>query len=190
MLLRNPLGRNKGFNIWKGMLVKVWQFDWDFACRISVLWQFVSASGDWFDTYITSDVFFPSRLEMLFQTSTQDFRQCFNVGRANRRDQECFRLGKLISLFFCPLWKILSRVFLPRERDWETTQDFNFTGGTILGLLDVLRKTKFGKSVLRVAKSNVDMEKEKSKQMLGAHAMTSAVVDVSLNPFWSRRGFI
>ena len=38
------------------------------------------------DSYITNDVYFPSRLE-LFQAILQEIQECFNVGCTNRRNQ-------------------------------------------------------------------------------------------------------
>ena len=119
----------------------------------------------------------------MFQAFLQDFQQCFNVGRTNRRDQEFFLLGQLFSVFHCVLRRIVSRVFLPPEGEWEAIHDFKFIGSTLLELIDFVRKTQLRTSVLRVANPNMDMGRVKSKKKLRAHAMISAAIDDSSNLF-------
>ena len=69
------------------------------------------------------------------------------------------------------------------ERDWEVIHEFDITRKKLFGLGDFMRITQFRNSAFRVAKSTVVMEKELAKREGSAHAVTTVVVDESLNPF-------
>ena len=128
-----------------------------------------------FDYYITSDLYFPSRLE-LFQAIMQDFQQCFNLSHTNRRDQGFFVHRQLISFFFCLLRRIVSGViFLGRGR----LRSSDFASKILLGLTYFMRKSKCRHFIFRAAKSTVGMERQKSKKRVCTNAMISAVIDVT-----------
>ena len=98
--------------------------------------------------------------------------------------------ARLTSSLYGPLQWIVSKVYLPSEEDYESIHEFDFTGTSLLGRSHFMRKTQFRNMAVRVAKVAVDVrerererEREKSKNKGGAHAMTSAVVDETLNLF-------
>ena len=98
------------------------------------------------------------------------------------RDQELLLWERLISFFYCLLRRFASTVYSPTEGGSEAIQEFGFTGKNLSGLTDFMRKTQFGNSALRVAKTTIDVERESSRKKVGAHAGISATVDETLNP--------
>ena len=85
-------------------------------------------------------------------------------GSIQEKGARVFLFGRLASFLFCLLRRIESKVYLPLEGDWEAINEFDFTGKTLLGLCDLMRKTQFRNSALRVAKVTVHVERERERE--------------------------
>ena len=131
---------------------------------------------------MTDDAYFVARPE-LFWAIMQDFQQCFNLSHRVKRDHGCFISGRLTFFLYCLLRRTVPKVNLSTAGDWKSIQQFNSTSTSLLALGDFMRKTQFRNSADRVTKVTVHAEREKSKEKCGAHPVTSAVVDETLNPF-------
>ena len=61
------------------------------------------------------------------------------------------------------LRRIVSRC-LPAEWDWDALRSFDFAVSELLGILEFMQKTEFRAKVLKVAGSNIDVERERGKK--------------------------
>ena len=85
----------------------------------------------------------------------EEVQHCFNLNQRLKRDQGFFLHGRLTSYVFCLISRIVSKVYLPSERDWESLKEFDFVGNSVSGVGDFMRKTQFRNSAVRVAKVTV-----------------------------------
>ena len=80
------------------------------------------------------------------------------------------------------LRRIVSRSCLPAEWDWDALRSFDFAVSEILGIPEFMQKTEFRAKVLRVARSKIDVERERGKKGK-SDAIAKAVMGESFNPF-------
>ena len=71
---------------------------------------------------------------------------------------------------------------LPAEWDWDALQSFDFAVGELLGIPEFMQKTEFRAKVLKVARSKIDVERERGKKGK-SDAVAMTVIGESLNPF-------
>ena len=81
------------------------------------------------------------------------------------------------------LRRILSRSCLPAEWDWDALQSFDFAVSELLGIPGFMQKTKFCVKVLKVARSKIDVERERGKKGK-PDAVAKTVMGESFNPFF------
>ena len=62
----------------------------------------------------------------LFQAIMQDYQQGFEAA-STRSDRVFILWGQFIKFFYCLLRRVVSKVPLPTEVDWEVNQNFDFT---------------------------------------------------------------
>ena len=80
------------------------------------------------------------------------------------------------------LRRIVSRSCLPAEWDWDALRSFDFSVGELLGIPEFMQKTEFRAKVLKVAKSKIDVERERGKKGK-SDAVTKTVMGESFSPF-------
>ena len=80
------------------------------------------------------------------------------------------------------LRRIVSRSCLPAEWDWDALQSFDFAVGELLGIPEFMRKTEFRAKVLKVARSKIDVERERGKKGK-SDAVAKTVMGESFRPF-------
>ena len=61
------------------------------------------------------------------------------------------------------LRRIVERDTLPDESDWEALRQYDFIETKFLDVPSFMEKTEFRAKAMRVAKSKIDVEREKSK---------------------------
>ena len=80
------------------------------------------------------------------------------------------------------LRKIVAPSFLPAEWVWDALRSFDFTVGELLGIPEFMQKTEFRAKVLKVARSKIDVERERGKKSM-SDALAMMVMGESFNPF-------
>ena len=80
------------------------------------------------------------------------------------------------------LRRIVSRDCLPSEWDWDALRSFDFSVGELLGIPEFMRKTEFRSKVLKVAKTKIDVERERGKKAK-SDSVAKTVMGESFNPF-------
>ena len=82
-------------------------------------------------------------------------------GVGKQRDQSFFvwAIFKIVSL---NMRRIVAKLSLLCEEDWDEIHNFDSTGFTILALGEFMKKTQFRSSTLRVVKASVDVVNGKS----------------------------
>ena len=80
------------------------------------------------------------------------------------------------------LRRIVSRSCLPAEWDWDALQSFDFAVGELLGIPEFMQNTEFRAKVLRVARSKIDVERERGKKGK-FDAVAKTMMGESFNPF-------
>ena len=80
------------------------------------------------------------------------------------------------------LRRIVSRSCLPAEWDWDALQSFDFAVGELLGIPEFMQQTEFRAKVLKVARSKIDVERERGKRGK-SDAVAKTVMGESFNPF-------
>ena len=73
------------------------------------------------------------------------------------------------------LERIVERDTLPDESDWEMLRHYDFTSTKFIDELFFIEKTEFPAKVMRVAKSKIDAEREKSKPQKLSEAVARSV---------------
>ena len=90
----------------------------------------------------------------------------------------------MTSFFYCLLRRIVSKVCLTTESDWESVHKFDSAGKAILGFM---KKPHYWNFALRVAKATVEVERERERESgqknIGEQTVTSVVLEELLNPF-------
>ena len=83
------------------------------------------------------------------------------------------------------LRRIVSRSCLPAEWDWDALRSFDFAVSELLGIPEFMQKTEFCAKVLKVARSKIDVERERGKKGK-SDAIGKTVMGESFNPFIDR----
>ena len=90
--------------------------------------------------------------------------------------------GQLCEFLHRLLRTIVSRSCLPAEWDWDALRCFDFAVSELLGIPDFMQMTEFQAKVLKVARSKIDVERERGKKRK-SDAVAKAVMGESFNPF-------
>ena len=80
------------------------------------------------------------------------------------------------------LRRIVSWSCLPAEWDWDALRSFDFAVGELLGIPEFMQKTEFRAKVLKLARSKIDVERERGKKVK-SDAVAKTVMGESFNPF-------
>ena len=80
------------------------------------------------------------------------------------------------------LRRIVSRKCLPAEWDWDALRSFDFAVKELLGIPEFMQKTEFRAKVLKVARSKIDVERERGKKGK-SDVVAKTVMGESFNPF-------
>ena len=80
------------------------------------------------------------------------------------------------------LRRLVSRSCLPAEWDWDALRSFDFAVSELLGIPEFMQKTQFRAKVLKVARSEIDVESERGKKGKSV-AVAKTVMGESFNPF-------
>ena len=80
------------------------------------------------------------------------------------------------------LRRIVPRSCLPAEWDWDALRSFDFAVSELLGIPEFMQKTEFRAKVLKVARSEIDVERERGKKRK-SDAVAKTVMGESFNPF-------
>ena len=76
----------------------------------------------------------------------------------------------------------MARSCLHAEWDWDALQSFDFAVGELLSIPEFLQKTEFRAKVLNVARSKIDVERERGKKTK-SDAVAKTVMGESFNLF-------
>ena len=133
------------------------------------------------DSQVTGDPYFEARLE-LFKVIVQEYREAFKRSTVLSRDQSFFLCGQMCDFLHRLLRRVVSRDCLPSEWDWDALRSFDFSVGGLLGIPEFMRKTEFPSKVLKVAKSKIDVERERGKKVR-SDTVAKTVMGESFNPF-------
>ena len=80
------------------------------------------------------------------------------------------------------LRRIVSRSCLPAEWDWDALRSFDSAVSELLGIPEFMQKTEFRAKVLKVARSKIDVERERGKKGK-PDAVAKTVMGELFNPF-------
>ena len=133
------------------------------------------------DSQVTGDPYFEARLE-LFKVIVQEYREAFKRSLVPRRDQGFFLCGQMCDFFHRLLRRIVTRSCLPSEWDWDGLRSFDFAVSELLGIPEFMHKTEFRSKVLKVAKSKIDVERERGKKAR-SDSVAKTVMGESFIPF-------
>ena len=133
------------------------------------------------DNQVTGDPYFEARLE-LFKVIVQEYREAFKRSIVPSRGQGLFLCGQMCDFLHRLLRRVVSRDCLPSEWDWDALRSFDFSVGELLGIPEFMRKTEFRSKVLKVAKSKIDVERERGKKAR-SDSVAKTVMGESFNPF-------
>ena len=81
------------------------------------------------------------------------------------------------------LRRIVERETLPDENDWEALRQYDFIEKKFLDVPSFMEKTEFRAKAMRVAKSKIDVEREKSKRQRPSEVVARSVIGATFNPF-------
>ena len=137
--------------------------------------------GQALDSQVTGDPYFEARLE-LFKVIVQEYREAFKRSTVPSRDQGFFLCGQMCDFLHRLLRRVVSRDCLPSERDWDALRSFDFSVGELLRIPEFMRKTEFRSKVLKVAKSEIDVERERGKKAR-SDSVAKTVMGEAFNPF-------
>ena len=98
------------------------------------------------------------------------------------RDQGFFLCGQKCDFLHHLLRRIVSRSCLPAEWDWDALRSFDFAVSELLGIPEFMHKTEFRAKVLKVARSKIDVERERWKKEK-SDVVAKTVMGESFNPF-------
>ena len=85
------------------------------------------------------------------------------------------------------LRRIVSRSYLPAEWDWDALRSFDFAVSELLSIPEFMQKTEFRAKVLKVARSKIDVERERGKKGK-SDAIVKTVMGELFNPFIDQGG--
>ena len=135
-----------------------------------------------FAVKVTGGEFFECRLE-LFKVIVQDYREAFKLSSCPKRDQGFFLCGQMLNFLHRSLRRLVERDTLPDESDWEALRQYDFIETKFLDVPSVMEKTEYRSKAMRVAKSKIDVEREKSKRQKLSEAVARSVIGATFNPF-------
>ena len=98
------------------------------------------------------------------------------------RDQGFFLCGQMCDFLHRLLRRIVSRSCLPSEWDWDALRSFDFAVSELLGIPEFMQKTEFRSKVLKVARTKIDVERERGKGAK-SDSVAKTVMGESFNPF-------
>ena len=104
-----------------------------------------------------------ARLE-LFKVINQDYREALKRLTVPTRDQGFFLCGQMCDFLHRLLRRIVLRSCLPAEWDWDALRSFDFAVSELLGIPEFRQKTEFRAKLLKVARSKIDVERERGKK--------------------------
>ena len=133
------------------------------------------------DSQVTGDPYFEARLE-LFKVIVQEYREAFKWSTVPSGDQGLFLCGQMCDFLHRLLRRIVSRDCLPSEWNWDALRSFDFSVGELLGIPEFMWKTEFRSKVLKVAKSKIDVERERGKKAR-SDSVAKTVMGEAFNPF-------
>ena len=116
----------------------------------------------------------------MFKVIVQDYREAFKWSTVPSRDQGFFLCGQICDFLDFLLRRIVSRSCLPA--DWDALRSFDFAVSDLLGIPEFMQKTEFPAKVLKVAKSKIDVERERGKKGK-SDVVAKTVMGESFNPF-------
>ena len=138
--------------------------------------------GQVFDVQVTGDEFFECRLE-LFKVTVQDYREAFRRSSCPKRDQGFFLCGQMLDFLHWLLRRIVERDTLLDENDWEALRQYDFMQTKFLDVPIFMERTELRAKAMRVAKSKIDVERERSKRRNPSEAVARSVIGATFNPF-------
>ena len=112
----------------------------------------------------------------------QEHREAFKRSTLPSRDQGFFLCGQMCNFLHRLLRRIVSRDCLPSEWDWDALRSFDFAVSELLGIPEFMQKTEFRSKLLKVAKSKIDVERERGKKAR-SDTVAKTVMGESFNPF-------
>ena len=133
------------------------------------------------DSQVTGDPYFEARLE-LFKGIVQDYREAFKRSTVPTRDQWFFLCGQMCDFLHRLLRRIVARNCLPAECNWDALRSFDFVVGELLSIPDFMQKAEFGAKLLKIARSKIDVERERGKKAK-SDDVAKTVMGESFNPF-------
>ena len=77
----------------------------------------------------------------------------------------------------------MERDTLPDEKDWEALRQYDFIETRFLVVPFFMEKTEYPAKAMRVAKSKIDVERERSKRQKRSEAVARSVIGATFNPF-------
>ena len=80
------------------------------------------------------------------------------------------------------LRRVVARSCLPAEWDWDALRSFDFAVGEVLRISGFMQKTEFRAKVLKIARSKIDVERERGKKPK-SDAVAKTAMGESFNPF-------
>ena len=98
------------------------------------------------------------------------------------REQGFFLSGQVCDFLHRLLQRIVSRSCVPAEWDRDVLRSFDFAVSELLGIPEFMQKTEFRAKVLKVARSKIDVERERGKKG-NSDAVAKTVMGESFNPF-------
>ena len=152
------------------------------SCLYGLTCTLVMLQGQAFDVQVTGDELFECRLAF-FKVIVQDYREAFKRSSCPRRDQGFSLCGQKLNFLHRLLRRIVDRDTLPDESDWEALRQYDFIETKFLDVPSFMEKTEFRAKAMRVAKSKIDVEREKSKRRKPSEAVARSVIGATFNPF-------
>ena len=152
------------------------------SCLYGLMYTFVILQGQAFDVQVTEDDVFECRME-LFKAIVQDYREAFKRSSCPRRDQGFFLCSQMLNLMHRLLRGIVELDTLPDQIDWEALRQNDFVETKLLDVPTFMEKTEFRAKATRVAKSRIDVERERWKRQKPSEVVARSVMGATFNPF-------
>ena len=133
------------------------------------------------DSPVTGDPYFEARLE-LFKVIVQDYREAFKRSNVPTHDEGFFLCGQMCDFLQRFLRRTVARSCLSAEWDWDALRLFDFAVGELLVIPEFMQKTEFRAKVLKVARSKIDVERERGKKAK-SDVVAKTVMGESFSPF-------
>ena len=112
----------------------------------------------------------------------QDYREAFKKSIVPARDQGFFLCGQMCDILHRLLRRVVPRSCLPDEWDWDALRSIDFAVGELLSIPEFMQKTEFRAKVLKIARSKIDVERERGKKSK-PETIAKSVMGESFNPF-------